>query len=75
MPTDGGNHHVPAVEELVELVPGLVPNLGETSHRSRDGGETTANSGLDGIGGIDVLDVRSGELQQLFRISIDQPSS
>jgi hypothetical protein len=73
MQTDGGNHDVPAVEQLVELVPGFLPELREASHRSPHGGETTANARFDGIGRIDELDVRSREFQELLRISIDQP--
>jgi hypothetical protein len=74
VPGHGGDHGVPAVEQLVQLVPRFLPDLGETAHRSHHLGRATANTGLDRIWGIDVFDVRSGELEQpQLRISIDQP--
>src|SRR4051794_38467039 len=74
VPANGGNHDVTAVEDLMQLVSGVLPDLSETAHRSYHLERSTANTRLDCIRGIDVFDVRGSQFEEpLFGISIDQP--
>ncbi len=51
----------------------FVPDLGESAHGLGYLDEPAAHTRFDRVGRIDVLNVRGGELQELLRISIEQP--
>jgi hypothetical protein len=72
---DGGHDNVPTVVQLPELVAGFLPDFGEAPHSLRDGDEPAAHTRFDRVGRIDVLNVGRRELQELLRISIEQPDS
>jgi hypothetical protein len=73
IPAHSGDDDVPTVEELVELMPGLLPDLSESPHRSYHFSGAAPNAWFDCIWGIDVFDIRSGQFEEPYRIFIDQP--
>lgn len=73
---DGGNDGIPAVEQLVELVPRRVKQLGTVPQRLHDLSGPATNAGFNCPRRIDYSMSGGGELVvDPLRISVKQPSS
>jgi hypothetical protein len=71
---DGGDHGTPAVEEFVKLVLVRGERLTGASQGTAHFGPAAANTRIDGLGGVDVFDVRGSELvEEALWIAVDQP--